>query len=66
MGLSANGAAVNMGHMSRAGTRLNNMLLCHVSVHYNADRLELAIKTISKSVAYFKTLEDTLKEFCRL
>ena len=59
VGLSADGAAVNMGIRSGVAKRLQDLAPHLVPVHCCAHRVELAIKTISSNVSYFKTLEDS-------
>ena len=66
MGLSADGAAVNMGVRSGAAKRLQNEVPHLVPVHCCAHRVELAIKSISTSINFFKSLEDTLVELYKL
>ncbi len=60
VGLSADGAAVNMGVRSGAAKRLQDEVPHLVPVHCCAHRLELAIKNISTDVDFIKSLEDTL------
>ena len=50
VGLSADGAAVNMGVRFGTAKRLRDHL---VAVHCCAHRIELAIKTVSTNVAFF-------------
>ena len=57
VGLSADGAAVNMAVCSGAAKRLQDEVPHLVAVHCCAYRVELAIKSVSEQ---FKTLEDTL------
>ena len=66
VGLSADGAAVNMGIRSGAAKRLKDMSPHLVSVHCCAHRLELAIKSVGKSVPYFRALEDVLQDLYKL
>ena len=60
VGLSADGAAVNMGIRTGAAKRLQDEVPHLVPLHCCAHRVELAIKSVSEHVEYFKTLEDTL------
>ena len=60
VGLSADGAAVNMGIRSGAAKRLRDEVPPLVSVHCCAHRVELSIKSVSEDVGFFKSLEETL------
>ena len=60
VGLSADGAAVNMGIRAGAAKRLQDEVPHLVPLHCCVHRVELAIKSVSEHVEYFKTLEDTL------
>lgn len=60
VGLSADGASVNMGIRYGSAKRLQDEVPHLVPVHCCAHRVELAIKAVSERVGYFKTLEDTL------
>lgn len=66
VGMSADGAAVNMGVRTGVAKRLQDEAPCLVAVHCCAHRIELAIKTISTEVNFFKSLEDTLVDLYRL
>ena len=60
VGLSADGAAINMGVRSGAAKRLRDQVPHLVAVHCCAHRVELAIKTISTNV------EDALLQLYKL
>ena len=62
MGLSADGAAVNMGVRTGAARRLQDKVPHLIPVHCCTHRVELAIKSISTNVDFSKSLEDTLIE----
>ena len=66
VGLCADGAAVNMGVRSGAAKRLQEVVPHLIAIHCCAHRVELAMKSISTNINYFKTLEDTLVELYRL
>ena len=68
VGLSADGAAVNMGVRTGAAVRLQEKVPHLIPIHCYAHRVELhvAIKGISTNVAFFKSLEDTLVELYKL
>ena len=63
VGLSADGAAVNKGIRTGAAKRLQEEVSHLVPVHCCAHRVELATKSVSEQVDYFKTFEDTLHSF---
>lgn len=60
VGLSADGAAVNMGIRSGAAKRLQDLVPHLVAVHCCAHRVELAIKSVNDNVPFFKSVEETL------
>ena len=62
VGLSPDGAAVNMGVQSGAARQLQDKIPHLVPVHCCAHRVELAIKDISTDIGFFKSLEGTLVE----
>ena len=66
VGLCADGAAVNLGVRSGAAKRLQEVVPHLVAIHCCAHRVELAMKGISTTINYFKTLEDSLVELYRL
>ena len=66
VGMSADGAAVNFGSQSGVAKRICDSVPHLVSVHCCAHRVELAIKAVSKDVAFFRVLEDTLVELYKL
>ena len=66
VGMSADGEAVNMGVHTGVAKWLQDAAPCLVAVHCCAHRVELAIKTISTDVNFFKSLEDTLVDLYRL
>ena len=66
VGLSADGAAVNMGVRFGAAKWLRDQVPHLVAVHCCAHRIELAIKTISTNVAFLKSLEDALLQLYKL
>ena len=51
-----------MGIRSGAAKQLRDVVPHLVTVHCCAHRVELAIKTVSSDVPFFKTLEDALVE----
>ena len=56
-----------MGIRSGATKRLRDIVVPHLpTVHCCAPRVELAIKTVSSNVTFFKTLEDALLELYKL
>ena len=61
VGLSADGAAVNMGVRSGAAKRLQDEVPHLVAVHCCAHRVELAIKSISTDVDLFNSLSALIK-----
>ena len=66
VGLSADGAAVNMGVSSGTAKQMQDKVSHLVPVHCCAHRVELAIKDISTGVHFFKSLEGILVELYKL
>ena len=60
VGLSADGAAVNMGIRTGAAKRLQDVVPHLVAVHCCAHRVELAIKSVNYNIPFFKSVEETL------
>ena len=57
IGISADGAAVNMGIHTGAAKRLQNVAPHLVAVHCCAHRVELAIKSVNANIPFFKSVE---------
>lgn len=66
VGLSADGAAINMGVRSGAAKQLQDKVPHLVPVHCCAHRIELAIKDVSTDIDFFKSLEGILVDLYRL
>ena len=66
VGICADGAAVNMGVCTGATKRMQDEVPHLIPVHCCAHRVELAVKTVSTDVDYFKSLEATLVELYKL
>ena len=66
VGLSVDGAAVNMGVRSGAAKQLQDKVPHLVPVHCCAHRIELAIKDVSTDIDFFKSLEGILVELYKL
>lgn len=66
IGVCADGAAVNMGVRTGAAKRIQNEVPHLIPVHCCAHRVELAVKAVSTSVDYFRSLEEILVELYKL
>ena len=66
VGICADGATVNMGVRTGAAKRMQDEVPHLIPVHCCAHRVELAVKTVSTDVDYFKSLEATLVELYKL